>query len=86
MSDAYFAAITNNDSTRVIELLRNGVVTVGTRQPNGEQWTGLHLAAELGHLNILNHLLSAGADIDARKLVHLVMLFIVLAGMVTYNA
>jgi ankyrin repeat protein len=64
---SYFTAIRKDDSQKVFDLLITGTVTVATRELIGEQWTGLHMAAEFGHLQILHYLLLSGADINAQK-------------------
>lgn len=63
-TDVFIAAVRKNDVDRVRELLRQNPQLVSVRDPIGA--TPLHFAAENGHRELVEMLLAAGADINAR--------------------
>jgi hypothetical protein len=62
--DTLFAAIRSRDTEQVRELLRRHPEAARARDAQGA--TPLHYAAELGEREIVEALLAAGADVNAR--------------------
>jgi hypothetical protein len=63
-SDDLFAAVRAGDHARVCAILKEHGDLVTTRDSDGA--TALHYATEAGNREIVNALLEAGADINAR--------------------
>ena len=68
MSD-FFAACRRGDSDQVVRLLEIDATLASVADPGAQHggWTGLHAAAQAGHILLVERLLENGADVQARE-------------------
>ena len=68
MSD-FFAACRRGDSDQVVRLLEIDATLASVADPGAQHggWTGLHAAAQAGHVPLVELLLENGADVQARE-------------------
>ena len=68
MSD-FFAACRRGDSDQVVRLLEIDATLASVADPGAQHggWTGLHAAAQAGHVLLVERLLENGADVQARE-------------------